>query len=342
MKTGNISLVVTLALLSCIASGSAAGDVDPRMQDMFDQYQAATGEILFNGKVVDQDGEPVAEAAVSVSMPIQVAIDAPPQGRARTILTDSNGCFEVSKHAFGLPDLMGHDLMITGIRKLGYESEEIPLENRGFSFSRSNTKRFVADKSNPVIFHMRKKGACTFLLEEPYWQMQMVLGSSNVTCGYDIIQNEVIEGVPTSQVEGALTCDLWVTVTAHANDATRQIVFAPAHANGGILGSNQLLHEAPEHGYLPEFVFTGQTDGQVATKYLYLKSRDPAIYTRIEIMQLTAGEGFCRIQGRVAANPYGDRNLEPKDGLSYDETKLLTDEVRAAFRQNKLPAQPDF
>lgn len=342
MKTDHISLGITLVLLSCIATGSAAGNVDPRMQDMFDQYQAATGEILLNGKVVDQDGAPIAEAAVSVSMPIQVAIDAPPQGRARTILTDSNGCFEVSKHAFGLPELMGHDLMITGILKLGYESAEIPLENRGFSFSRSNPKRFVADKSNPVIFHLRKKGACTFLLEEPYWQMQMVLGSSNVTCGYDIIQNEVIKDVPSSQEEGSLTCDFWVTVTAHTNDATRKIVFAPAHANGGILGSSQLLYEAPEHGYLPEYVFDGQNEGRVTTQYLYLKSRDPAIYTRIEIMQVKAGDGFCRIWGRIAANPYGDRNLEPKDGLSYEETQLLIDKVRAAFRQNKLPARPDL
>jgi len=41
-------------------------------------------------------------------------------------------------------------------------------------------------------------------------------------------------------------------------------------------------------------------------------------------------------------NPYGDRNLEQATDLPYEVTKQLTDEVKAAFRQNKRPVKPDL
>ena len=341
MKT--LAFALSLAMAAGCIPCSWAGEVDPKLVKMFAHYQADEGEIEFYGKVIDQEGAPVAGASVRISMPTQKAIDAPLVARDRVILTDSNGCFEISKKSLGEFELRGHDLIIAGIVLAGYEAEKISPEKRGFSFSQSNAKRFVADPSNPVVYRMRKKGNCAFLLEEPYWQLRLPLAPSNQTRGYDFIQREAIQEVDAPSGDDAdLICDLRARVAPHANGAAWQVVLSPGNATGGILVSDQLLHEAPEQGYQPEGILSWPGLGQAATKYVYLKSRDPAIYTRLAIGYINANGDSFLLDGKTLTNPYGDRNLEPMEGLPYAVTKQLTDEARTAFQQNKRPAKPDL
>ena len=77
-------------------------------------------------------------------------------------------------------------------------------------------------------------------------------------------------------------------------------------------------------------------------KYVYLKTRAPAIYTRYEIEHVNANKEFFRLTGKSVTNPYGDRNLEQATALPYEVTKQLADEAKTAFRQNKRPTKPDL
>ena len=337
------ALAITWVLMAGCVPGSWAGEVDPALLKMFDHYQAEEGEIEFYGKVLDQEGAPVAGASVRISMPTQKALDAPLIARERVILTDSNGCYEISKQTWGEFELRGHDLIIAGIMRAGYEAEKIPLEKRGFSFSRSNAKRFVADPLNPVVYRMRKKGECAFLLEDPHWQLRLPLTPSPQARGYDFIQRRPLNGGDAPSADDAgLTCDLRARVMVPANGTAWQVVLSPGDATGGILVSDSWLHEAPEQGYQTECIVSWPGLGQAATKYVYLKSRDPAIYTRLEIGYINAsGESFL-LDGKSVTNPYGDRTLEAAEGLPYEVTKQLTDEAREAFQQNKHPAKPDL
>lgn len=331
------------AVIICCLQTSWSAEVGRRAADIFESYRESEGNIQFYGKVIDQSGASVEGAIVRISMPIQEAIDGPLIARSQSILTDSNGCFEISAGALKMHELKGHDLIIEGIRRNGYESEVITSETRGYSYSLSNSKRFIPNSLNPIIYHMRKKGRCAFLLEEPYWTYHIPLPTSNVTSGYDFIQKRSIQNVDkSSNNDGSLICDINVNVESNTNSALWRITIFPGNANGGIQVSDKLLYEAPEQGYLAESHISWTNLGRVKTQYLYLKSRDPAIYTRVEIDYVNAGNDAFLLDGKSVTNPYGDRNLEPAVGLPYEVTKRLTDEVKDAFRQNTRPVRPDL
>ena len=126
------------------------------------------------------------------------------------------------------------------------------------------------------------------------------------------------------------------------NSATWSVMLSPGGTNGGIIATHQLLYEAPRDGYQPEYAFTPEDRKPVKAKYVYLRSRDPAIYTRFEIEYINANKEFFRLSGKSMTNPYGDRNLEQATDLPYEVTQQLTDEARAALRKNKYPVKPDL
>ncbi len=190
---------------------------------------------------------------------------------------------------------------------------------------------------------LRKKGEEAVLLEEPVIKFQIPGPYSGKAIGYDFIQSGRIRDVANpAGDDAARVCDLQVKATFKTNDATWTVVLSPGNTNGGIIASDQLLYEAPETGYQPEYLFTPEDRKPVREKYVYLKSRNPAIYTRYEIEYVNANNDFFRLSGKSVTNPYGDRNLEQATDLPWSITKQLTDEVRAAFRQNTRPVKPDL
>jgi len=308
-----------------------------------EQYRVEEGEILFFGKVVDQYGAPVVRAEVWVSMPTQELAGKPQAQRRMTFVTDETGSFEISKRTCGSSHLKGHYLYVEKITKDGYDSEPIDDARSLFSFSLTNAKRFQPDASRPIIYRMRKKGDTVFLVEDNVLKFQLPATESGKTMGYDFIERGPIRDVahPTGD-DAARVCDLQVKATFNTNVATWTVVLSPGDTNGGIIVSEQLLYEAPDTGYQPEYAFTPEDRKPMKAKYVYLKSRDPAIYTRLEIEHINANRDFFRLSGKSVTNPYGERNLEQATDLPYEVIKQLTDEVKAAFRQNKRPSKPDL
>lgn len=297
-------------------------------------------DISFFGKVVDQNNIPVEGANVE----LQITQFSPDMeklfGQTKSIIikTDSAGWFSVENEK-------GRSVYIKGASKQGYEY--VMSQNTDISFQyaeHGNQKPFVADKKMPVVFRLRKQGGTAFCLEVKYWDCQISTSESSRTKGYDFVRKEPVRDLTKPVLNGEpLTCDLQIKATFNTNDATWSVVLSPGNTNGGIIVLEQLLYEAPDTGYQSEYTFTPEDRKPVKAKYVYLRSRYPFIYTRLELDHFNAAKNFFRLNGKSAiTNPYGDRNLEQAADLPWEVTKQLTDEAKAAFRQNKRPSKPDL
>lgn len=312
------------------------------IKKMLDLWGAEANEMVFYGKIVDQYNQPVPNAIVAANAPIPVGYM---QDKARRcqVQSDVEGRFEVTKKTFGLGALKGSLISISSIEKDGYEY----IHGTGvesFSYRKGYTNKHAPDPQSPVVFNMRKKeGATTFLIQERYLELRVDLSDSGKTCGRDLVQRGSIGNVANPVGDDAAhVADFQIKAMFNTNDATWAVVLSPGDTNGGIIVSARLLYDAPETGYQPEYTFTPEDRKPVKAKYVYLKSRDPAIYTRFEIEHINANKDFFRLSGKSVTNPYGDRNLEQATDLPYEVTKQLTDEAKTAFRQNKRPTKPDL
>ena len=342
MKHQNMKMLIYSSFLSLLAGVAfAQGTVsEAERKTILDSYHAEEAEILFYGKVVDQFTNQVAGASVDVHVPV-VKTWGPMSYSRKTLLTDSNGEFEVSSITYGTPKLVARYLYIDRITREGYVGD---VANCSFSFSPSNKQRFHADASSPVLFQLRKTGTLAFLFQETDLGMGIKIAASGWTLGYDFIRRHRLDDVKRLVLDNdPVFPDIQLKATFNTNDAKWTVVLSPGNTNGGIIASEQLLYEAPETGYQPEYVFTPEDHPKpVKLPHLYLKSREPAIYTRIDIGTIHANKEFFQLSGESVTNPYGDRNLEQATDLPWEVTKQLTDEVKAAFRADKRPTPPDL
>lgn len=343
MRTKQIGLAIAvLHGVMVLAISSQTNAENAQRKRLLKDYHAMEGEIVFYGKVVDQYGNSVEGASVEVSVPTVKKSGAMWYAK-KTLLTDKKGGFEVSGKTYGVSKLVGQYLYVKRITKDGYAGDWVRGTNRTFSFSTSNAKRFVPDVSKPVVYVLRKKGKVSFLFEEVDLRFHVRVTESGKAIGYDFIRRRRIRDVEDpSDEDAALVCDIQVKATFDTKAATWAVVLSPGTDNGGIIISDQLLYEAPEIGYKPEYTFTPEDRKPVKAKYVYLKSRKPAIYTRLVIKGINANKTFFRLICESVTNPYGDRNLEQATDLPYAVTRQLTDEARAAFRKNKRPSKPDL
>jgi hypothetical protein len=298
--------------------------------------------IVFYGQVIDQEGNPVEAATVHVNVPEQTGFRK--QAARRAIASSSeDGSFVVDAKLYGVPLLRGSFLIIDKVEKehCQYVAPILPLT---LTYRLDRAERFIPDKNTPVTFSVRRQSDNqSFLVCNDHLRIKIETEESGHVIGYDCIQQcQTREGRSPASKDNPLLCDLQVKATFNENDATWETVLSPGNTNGGIIVSEQLLYEAPEAEYQPEYTFTPEDRKPVKAKYVYLKSRDPAIYTRLEIEYINANKQFFRLSGKSVTNPYGDRILDQATDLPYEVTKQLTDEAKTSFRKDKRPTKPDL
>jgi len=299
------------------------------------QTRSNEGRIQFYGAVLDQMGQPVVGARVHLSL-TKASIQ-PSAPEPIVVATGERGRFEVSRRS-------GSELFIEDIKQDGYEVQFRQEDDRVFSYRRDRSQRHVPKSDRPIVFHMRKKhGDPTFTIRDDHFTVRVDTGSSHVVSGYDFIQRRRIRDIKSMRGDDAqLVCDLRLHTLSSTTGAAPEVVLAAGDFTGGAIVSDEMLYEAPESGYRGEWVFRAELGDTLQVKHVYLKSRDPAIYSRIDIEYVRKSDGWLSLSGKSVTNPYGDRNLESAVGLSYEIRKKLEDEAKTAFRLNERPSRPDL
>jgi hypothetical protein len=310
---------------------------EKHMNRMKEELELMDVDIRFYGKVVDQYNNPV-ESADIVFYVTQFNPDMEKwfsETKYMQARTDTQGCFSVIGEK-------ASDLYIKQIKKESYEFSLSQNPVRGYVYSGVQNP-FVPDSTNPIVFHMRKMGETTFLIQEKYLKLCLYINKSIMTKGIDLIKRIKIDDFSKLMFNGEkLVCDLKMTATFNTRTMVWSVVLSPGDTNGGVIASEQLLYEAPQEGYQPEFSFVAEDRKPPVNKYLYLRSRDPLIYTRIEIEDICTDDTYICLYGQALTNPYGDRNLEQATDLPSSVTKQLSGEIRSAYKQNKRPVKPDL
>ncbi len=145
--------------------------------------------------------------------------------------------------------------------------------------------------------------------------------------------------------------------------------------NAGIQIGDKMLYEAPADGYEKEITFTltcqespfdsWDKNASMAQdmyyrqlpKYLYLRLRNPGMYTRLVLEHAWVNQEAINLQYTVVINPYGSRSLEPllsiydlKDVYhvtkeEQERSRELYDcrkEADKAMKEQRLAPRPPF
>lgn len=297
--------------------------------------------IRFFGKVVDQEKQPVSDAEVFLHIQKYSPNISSLFGQIKKLQTktDTYGFFSVS-------DEKGRGLYVENIHKDGFEFSWKQNSELGFEYDASNGREHhVPDPAKPVVFRLRKKLSTeVILLKNVLFEIKLPAGSSGCTYGYDLVERYQIPNLNHLELNyQPVVPDFLLKASLNTNDGRWTVTFFAGNTNGGILATSQLLYEAPEGGYQPEYTFCPTNDPQrKAVLRFFIRSREPAIYTRVDLTRIRVERGECLLEGTSWVNPYGDRNLEEAVGLPSGIYVRLQNEAEENLRFGKRPIRPDL
>lgn len=247
--------------------------------------------IEFYGRVVDQSGQPVSGANVHL-----IWTDTSPSGSSEANKsTDSEG-------AFSLSGTTGRLLQVW-ISKDGYYT---PKTNRNnFDYAAG----YMADPSNPIIFHLLRKGAGTDLITSQAGMARTLDFSASTRDGspvrVDLFNRKVGTDGQIEVSQNKPAYGAWQTATGWSYRLT-------IPDGGFVETTDEFPFEAPESGYqqVVEFKFQKGTPDwtERIEKSFYIAFGSPRRYGRIRVeTSMTTGTIL-----EYAINPTGSRYLEPK------------------------------
>lgn len=286
--------------------------------------------IIIYGIVVDQNSAVVPNAEVDISWR-EPTLDLDLKVRSAKRNTDDQGAFTCAIAKGIMP-------IVRNVSKHGYEF--LFQQNPVVLLSMEDQGKALAatSREEPIILVMRKKGEATFLLSK---DGQLIRASSIETnvATLDLLKQKGEELPSALKYQ-----DLAVEVVYDPTDQNWTVTYSATNGTDGLIVLTNLLYEAPQEGYQKQILLNGAP----WPKYLYLRSRAPAIYSRLELehsilKESKTNEAF-RITYRAWINPYGSRNLEYESELAeqWQLRKQLEREAKAAFRQNRRPSKPDL
>jgi len=318
-----------------------------RRQAVMDIAKNNETDMHFYGKVVDQNGDPVERATVTYSYEFYGY-------KKKVTWTDKEGLFEITERGMGL-------LMIEMIEQEGYDKSfdvnKDAKDNstpRDYDFTKQGTyhQRHDTDEkfkqpiaSVPEIFKIRKKGEPTMLFSTTD-KISFVKNEEKAyalcfaTYGYWYTK-DLYEKVRSSGKR------IDVVATGRYQDTAYILNFkAVGDSSAGIILSDERLSSAPADGYNPEAeaLFKEGTTSVQKELFLYVKSGNPPIFSRVEMKAVVYSQGNqLSIEYHSYTNPYGERNLE--GGWHMYALKEYNDQVGEAkkmLKEGKYPPKPDF
>ncbi|MDD2600813.1 MAG: carboxypeptidase-like regulatory domain-containing protein [Kiritimatiellae bacterium] len=329
-----LKFVVIIAVMICsfkieLFAGETSSSMRPtkfntlqeRMQYEYDQLKPST----IYGKIVDQHGNVVSGATVSLSWEgAEFLIGKTPERHEEVVLTDNNGLFEY-----------GHGKTV----RVSLQAEKDGYDGR----SATALEHVIHPKTtneNPVVLTMRKMEAPSFLIKRDspaklLWTEFKEPAEKSV----DLLDYGKKNSLPIGQ----RYIDFTVKASYAESNQSWKVVYKADGVNG-VLCADQLLYVAPETGYKKEEVLYCSSPSE-RTIYLYVKSRDPAIYSRVVLTHsawIENGVNNCfRVMCQTWINPCGERLLEDDLRVDYDTEKELVKEATEAILSKKHMPKPD-
>ena len=269
------------------------------------RWWSATGEwrtpIQFYGKVVDESGTPVPNAAIEFS-----CNDFSWSGTSNYRRTsDRNGLFSISR--------ISGKLLVVHVAKDGYYTSR--ADNDSFYYAGQNVN-FTPNKMIPEVFHLRRIGVA-----DPLIHIQAPLGGGK-SCRIDInglpVEISLTSGQVTAPGKGDLRVECWVeqnTGTWKFDWRCRITI-----VNGGLQGyTEEFPFQAPSGGYAPFDEINmplslGDKWGDRAKRSYFLHLAN-GNYGRMNFEIIPGGDHFFDLESYV--NPSGSRNLE------FDPNKIV-------------------
>ena len=270
--------------------------------------QRLNGPVEFYGRVLDQDGNPVAGARLSLNLSHRVFEGTKPVVDERIeLVSDFDGRFKLEKPS-------GHSLRILDLTRDGY-LWTYPPGIGSFDFSGYRSKRAPEYRSpaKAFAFHLWKKGE-----PEPTVGVAKVLRVEETDIEFSLNLLSAERGgerIATSDLRIRLR---YVAPDDPARKHERELTLE-APTGGLIETQDTYIFEAPASGYASQIQYvvkpTDLTFGGWKRKY-YLRSRDGRLFAGFE-MAFTLFPHAIELNGSV--NPNGSRHLEP------DPAKQITD-----------------
>lgn len=353
--------------LACHSKGQEATgqDKESRIRVFL---QGSENQIDYFGKVLDQNGKPIDGAKVGLEIgkfspnPIYdyVTVD------KININTDKFGQFK-------LINKRGFSLTIINIIKNNYEYDENRafLEKSNDANYRDHQKPKASNPATPAVFYMRKIGEPTFLFHGDGGFI-FSAKDSGTEQAFDVIRRDDFKGndLKTLMLAGdPLYPDLRAKATCDPNAGVWNVELLSGKPGDGLQVLDRKLYEAPLGGYSSSFSFQirilgpngwplvtipGNPSREIRLTYdlprpdtqilyLYLRSREPALYTRLIFeYPRNVRPDYLPLGAKIDTNPYGERNLEQAVGLPVDVKLKIEEEIRSTFRNYGRPQKPDL
>jgi hypothetical protein len=290
---GSISVAVGLGAVSTaqsqtnLAIGVAADSEEAMRQKVWDAYNQTRQDRY--GKVIDQDGHPV--AGVEVTGTIEFVPDDKPDLTYKT-QTDANGLFQFT-------GLHGAGLAVK-VAKSGYE-----MDYRRGLFVPSGQ----SSPTNRVVYTMWKlKGAEPMIHDTKYYG----INPDGRAFTIDLVNKRKIEGTNSMG-------DLQVQIQRPATIKPKERFdwsWVMTAISGGVIEVTNIgyLYEAPESGYQKIYsIYMTAADPnwqEQIERTFYIESRDGKIFGHIYVTIIPDYHetSFFKIESFI--NPAGSRNLE--------------------------------
>lgn len=337
-------IIILVLLLTVVVAYGQQGNNEERKrieEKMLKGIMEGHGPVDFIGKILDQNGDAVSGATVKYSYSYfcygEEWFQCTKGGSAQT---DENGFFEVKEKK-------AESFRIEKIKADGYDTGMADNSFKGewMFFKSSPFFNCQGKRDNPAIFVLRKKGEPTMLFtsgEEQHFAFNQQENQSYAVClaGY-------VGRYPNMPLEKALSEKRRIDLTATAkfeNGICKLTLEAVGAKNAGLLVNEEQLYEAPTNGYESKAVVEVEDkEGNRKKIFLYVKSGDPLIYSRIDVETVRTNEGLY-VKYYSWTNPYGERGLEQGCYMSrMEETyKKLKHEAADSLTKGKYPPKPDF
>ena len=257
--------------------------------------------INFFGKVVDENGQPVADAVVKF---IWNDISTNGSSESQTV-SESSGLFS-------LRDKRGKclDVYVSKDEYYGFSTS-----HQFFEYARPYNGRIIPDPAKPYVFQLRKKGSTEPLIRI---NKSSLISKDGTPTEVDLkTENKALAGANVIKIE------CW-TKDGEKNQLHNNYLYdwkcrVSVPAGGLIQSTNEFPFEAPLAGYqsadeinMPASLGSAWNN-QVIRNY-FVKFND-GHYAYIEIAMVAAGDHFFQLTSLL--NPSGSRNLE------YDSAKRI-------------------